>query len=136
MAIDDEHRDLSDRSTVGLAVAESRDVYTEYSDDPLFLQNSDNPGMLLVTSLLTGNDYLTWSRSIKITLEAKAKLRFIENCICPGEVSPEYDQWVRVDCMAASWILNSIDKHIVEAFLYTLTAKKLWDDFEERFSEI
>lgn len=30
--------------------------------------------------------------------------------------------------MVISWILNSISKEIVEAFLYANSAKELWDD--------
>lgn len=47
-------------------------------EDPLHLQNSDHPGMSLTTSLLTGSNYLTWSRSTKIALGAKTKLGFID----------------------------------------------------------
>ncbi|KAK9128485.1 hypothetical protein Syun_017282 [Stephania yunnanensis] len=32
-------------------------------EDSLHLQNSDHPGMILVTNSLTGLNYLTWSRS-------------------------------------------------------------------------
>lgn len=63
-------------------VDDSRDARSKYSGDPLFLQNLDNPGMTLVSSVLTGNNYLAWSRSIEITLGAKVKLGFInENVI-------------------------------------------------------
>ena len=48
------------------------------NNDPLFLYNSDHPGMVLVTAPLTGKNFLTWSRSIKIALGAKMKLGFID----------------------------------------------------------
>lgn len=35
--------------------------------------------------------------------------------------------------MITSWLLNSISKEIVEAFLYTSTARELWLEIEERF---
>lgn len=41
------------------------------NDDPFYLQNSDHPRMILVPITLTGNNYLSWSRSIKIALGAK-----------------------------------------------------------------
>ena len=40
--------------------------------------------------------------------------------------SKEYEAWLRADSMVISWILNSISKDIVDAFLYTNTAKELW----------
>lgn len=37
--------------------------------------------------------------------------------------------------MVRSWILNSIAKDIVEAFLYVKTTKELSDELKERFGE-
>lgn len=44
---------------------------SKYCNDPLFFQNSDHPGKTLVSSVLTGSNYLAWSRSIKIGLRGK-----------------------------------------------------------------
>ena len=49
--------------------------------------------------------------------------------------SKEYEAWLRADSMVISWILNSISKDIVDAFLYTNTTKELWDELGERFGE-
>lgn len=65
------------------------------------------------------------------------KLGFIDGrCKQPEEKEPNYEQWLKVDCMVRSWILNSISKDIVETFLYVNTAKELWDELKERFGEI
>lgn len=92
--------------------------------------------MILVSSMLTSNNYLAWSHSIKIALGVKVELCFINGkCTCPSEGSPDYGQGVRDDCIMTSWILNSIAKDIVEIFLYTFTVKELWDEIQERFGE-
>ena len=102
----------------------------------MFLHNSDHPGMVLVTAPLTGSNYLTWSQSMKIALISKHKLGFVNGkCVQPDMNSKEYEAWLRADSMVISWILNSISKDIVDAFLYTNTAKKLWDELGERFGE-
>ncbi|XP_010260173.1 PREDICTED: uncharacterized protein LOC104599359 [Nelumbo nucifera] len=104
--------------------------------DPLFLQNSDHPSMILVSSPLTENNYLTWSRSMKVAFGAKVKLGFINgSCKAPEPDSPTFEQWTRVDCMVTSWILNSISKDIVDAFLYSTSARDLWLELEERFGD-
>lgn len=83
----------------------------------MFHHNSDHLSM----TMLTNNNYLVWSRSIKIALGTWVKLGFInEKCACRSEESSHYEQWVSVDCMVTSWVLNSIAKGIIEAFLYTL----------------
>lgn len=87
--------------------------------DHLFLQSSDHPWMVLLFSTLTGNDYLSWSCSMKIVLGTKVKLGFTNGkCETPTEDSPAYEQWFLVDYMVSSWILNSIPKDIIDAFLY------------------
>jgi hypothetical protein len=69
-----------------------------------------------------------------IALGAKMKLGFIDGTIeTPAKNSPQFVKWNRVNCMITSWILNSISKDIVEAFLYTTSAKELWNELEERF---
>ncbi|KAJ0043983.1 hypothetical protein Pint_17980 [Pistacia integerrima] len=91
--------------------------------------------MTLVTTLLTGNNnYLSWSHCMKIALGAQVKLGFVNGkCEMPSEESPNFEQWNRVDCMVTSWILNSVSKEIIEAFLYTNFAIELWRELEERF---
>ena len=104
--------------------------------DPYFLHSSDHPGMQLVSTPLTGNNYLSWSRSMRIAMGAKLKLGFIDGRIQkPEEGTDEFDRWIRVDYMVTSWILNSIAKDIVEAFIYTTSAKELWEEIAERFGE-
>lgn len=104
----------------------NKDGDVSAKEDPISLQNSDHPGMNLISSVLTGNNYMTWSRSIKIALGSKKKLGFIDGrCKKPREDEANYDQWLKADCMVRSWILNSIAKDIVEAFLYVNIAKEL-----------
>ncbi|XP_015581046.1 uncharacterized protein LOC107262073 [Ricinus communis] len=74
--------------------------------------------------------------AVKIALGAKLKLGFINGSYKISiRDSPLYDQWTRVICMITSWILNSIFKEIVEAFLYSSTARELWCELEERYGE-
>lgn len=114
----------------------TRELVESNKEDPMSLQNSDHPGMNLITASLTGNNYMTWSRSIKIALGAKMKVGFIDRrCKPPDETDPKHEQWLCVDCMVRSWILNSISKDIVGAFLYGNSAKELWDELRKRFGE-
>lgn len=84
---------------------DSSDTRSKYRVNPLFLQNLDHLGMILVSLMVVGKTYLAWSHSIKTALGVKLKLGFINGkCVCPKERSPVYEQWVRVDCMVTSWI--------------------------------
>ena len=45
---------------------------------PYFLHHSDNLGTLLVSQVLTGDNYPTWSRAITMAFEAKNNLGFVD----------------------------------------------------------
>ncbi|KAL0353610.1 UNVERIFIED_CONTAM: hypothetical protein Sangu_0942300 [Sesamum angustifolium] len=64
------------------------------------------------------------------------KLGFIDGTsIKPNANHPHFEQWIRVDSMVTTWILNSISKDIVEAFMYTKSSRNLWLDLEQRYGE-
>lgn len=59
----------------------------------------------------------------------KDEIGFIDDrCKLPNESDPKYEQWVKVDCMVRSWILNAIAKDIVKVLLHVNTAKELWEE--------
>ncbi|KAG9157705.1 hypothetical protein Leryth_021221 [Lithospermum erythrorhizon] len=101
---------------------------------PISLNNSDNPRMSIVTIMLTENNYVIWNRAIKMALCAKEKLGFIDSRLAePDLCDPVYDRWKLIDCMASSWILNLISPGMKSQFMFTNTAKKLWDEITSRY---
>ncbi|KAG8371159.1 hypothetical protein BUALT_Bualt13G0057700 [Buddleja alternifolia] len=48
---------------------------------PFCLHHSDNLGCILVSQPLEDDNYPTWSRAMRMTLEAKHKLGFIDGSI-------------------------------------------------------
>lgn len=45
-----------------------------------YVHPSEGPNTVVVTPLLTGSNYLAWSRSMQRALGAKNKLAFIDGC--------------------------------------------------------
>ncbi|KAL0327233.1 UNVERIFIED_CONTAM: Retrovirus-related Pol polyprotein from transposon RE2 [Sesamum angustifolium] len=83
---------------------------------------------------LTGDNYLVWSRAVRFALGAKKKLSFIDGrSVRPTDNSEELDEWIRIDCMIITWILNSVSKEIVDAFIYATSARALWLELEARY---
>ncbi|KAF7814664.1 metal tolerance protein C4 isoform X2 [Senna tora] len=97
------------------------------------LHSSDHPGVSLVNNPLVGSNYLSWSTTIRTSLEAKDKISFIDGSLLPPEDSAEFKKWKTVDSMIKSWIVNSTSKELAENFIYCQTSKALWDVLEERF---
>uniref|UniRef100_A0A803NEP2 Retrovirus-related Pol polyprotein from transposon TNT 1-94-like beta-barrel domain-containing protein n=1 Tax=Chenopodium quinoa TaxID=63459 RepID=A0A803NEP2_CHEQI len=74
-------------------------------NDPYYLSNGDHPGMQLGNHILTGSNFLNWSRT----------------------------KWIRNDYMVMSWLLNSMDKNLVESFMFVNSSCQLWNELVERF---
>ncbi|KAL2248130.1 UNVERIFIED_CONTAM: hypothetical protein Sindi_2665300 [Sesamum indicum] len=50
-------------------------------------------------------------------------------------MDPFFELWIRVDSMVTTWILNSISKDIVEAYMYTKSSQNLRVNLEQRYGE-
>lgn len=104
--------------------------------DPLFLSNSDNLGMQLVSAFFDGTNYQSWSRNVKLALGSKMKLGFINGTYPrPDNDSEDYERWERCDCMVMSWIINSMVSEISQNFMYASSSHELWKEIEERYAE-
>lgn len=74
---------------------------TDDSSSPYFLHHGDNPSIILVSQLLDGDNYNSWSRSMKIALWAKNKLGFVNGTLIlsPNSSNPTLDAWLRCNNM-------------------------------------
>lgn len=85
---------------------------------------------------LTAENYIDWSRAIKISLAAKEKLDFVIGpSNTPAENDPRYKKCKRCDSMVLAWLINSISKELSQSFLYCTEAKELWQELESRLGE-
>ncbi|KAF5445535.1 hypothetical protein F2P56_034581 [Juglans regia] len=105
--------------------------------NPFRLDNGDNPAVILVTDLLTTDNYATWSRAMRRALRAKNKLGFISGAI-PQPIDPEdplLELWERCNDMVVSWIQNSISPSIKSSVVFVDDAREIWLDLQDRFSQ-
>lgn len=100
----------------------------------LHLPQADHPGIQLVSAQLTSTNSINWSRSIRPVLATQSKLEFITGTFPkPPSTSRFYKQWLKVDYMVSTWIVNSILKEFVNAFTHLDTTQKLWKTITLRF---
>lgn len=76
--------------------------------------------MFLVSNLLNGNEsYTQWKFSIQLAHGAKKKKIFIDGTLKkPESEGFELDEWISNECMVRSWLLSTISKEIVRAFIF------------------
>ncbi|CAN6684469.1 unnamed protein product [Malus baccata var. baccata] len=108
------------------------------SDGPFYIHHSDHPNLVLVSKKLNGDNYSSWARGMQISLSAKNKLAFINGDVQEPSSSDDPDAhaaWRRCNDMILSWLLHSLEPDLQESFLFNTTAKDVWDDLHERFSQ-
>ncbi|KAM1677882.1 hypothetical protein ACFXTI_038146 [Malus domestica] len=114
------------------------DSSSDGSTNPFYLHHSDHPNLVLVSKRLNGDNYTTWARGMHISLSAKNKLGFITGDIEEPSASKDPDahaSWRRCNDMILSWILSSLEPDLADSVLFSTTAKAVWDDLCERFSQ-
>ena len=107
-------------------------------DDPFspdFLHHSNNPGLVLVSQQLTGENYSSWTRAMVIALSVKNKIGFIDGLIprLDGTDLILLNSWTRNNNIVISWILNSVSTDISTSILFFDSVFKIWTDLRDRF---
>ncbi|KAL5544288.1 hypothetical protein UlMin_008072 [Ulmus minor] len=106
------------------------------SSNPYFLHHSDNPGLVLVSQPLIGENYASWSRAMLIALSVKNKLGFVDGSIPkPAGTDPNLSSWIRNNNIVISWILNSVSKEISASIIFSVSAYEIWLDLKDRFQQ-
>ncbi|XP_021726333.1 uncharacterized protein LOC110693522 [Chenopodium quinoa] len=101
-----------------------------------YLSNSDLTAIKLVTIVFDGSSFNDWRRSMTIALSARNKLSFVDGSLNqPAPNAQSFRIWNRCNDLVISWILNSLDAFIARSVLYLKTARQIWLDLEERFSQ-
>ncbi|XP_008457013.1 uncharacterized protein LOC103496792 [Cucumis melo] len=104
------------------------------SNSPYILNHSDTSNLILVTELVTDNNYVIWSRSMVLAVSIQNKLGFIDVLITKpaGELLP---LWIWNNNVVIAWILNSTSKGILSSILFTQSARATWIDLQDCFQK-
>ena len=104
--------------------------------NPFYLHPNENPSLVLVSPILTGENHHTWARAMRVALISKNKLGFVDGTIlAPSTTDPMYSIWERCNTMVLSWINHSISSSIAQSILWIEKAYEAWSDLKERFSK-
>ena len=102
---------------------------------PFFLHHGESPGAILVTQPLTKDNYPNWARAMRMALDAKSKLGFVDGSITASmAITPlEKIAWSKNNSMISSRILNSVSPHISGSVIYRNTAMEVWNSMKNHF---
>ncbi|XP_010490450.1 PREDICTED: uncharacterized protein LOC104768224 [Camelina sativa] len=88
-------------------MTEEKGIVSKASDStivmPYTLSSADNPGSMISSVMLTGDNYSEWATEMFNALRAKSKISFIDGSISkPREDSSELESWASVNSKLAS----------------------------------
>ncbi|RDX91664.1 hypothetical protein CR513_26313, partial [Mucuna pruriens] len=110
---------------------------TKYDCDnssPYFMNANENPGAMLVSSPLTGDNYHSWCRGMTVALRSKNKFQFVDGTLPrPMATDPNFQAWDRCNTMVLSWLFRSIHPSISESVMWMENALDVWKDLRERY---
>jgi len=100
-------------------------------DSIFYVHPSEGPNSVTVTPLLTGSNYLAWSRSMQRALGAKNKLSFIDGSIhVPAIDDLNRGAWERCNHLIHSWILNLVSLQIAQTIIFHVHVIDVWEELK------
>lgn len=106
------------------------------SNSPFFLGPQDRPGDFITPVRLRTDNFDAWAHAIRVSLSSRRKFGFLDGSIRSFAPPVTRDDWVTIQCMLVSWIMNTIDPEVQSLLSNYDNAKLLWDDLNERFSVV
>nr|KAJ0206085.1 hypothetical protein LSAT_V11C500253400 [Lactuca sativa] len=90
-----------------------------------------------ISTFCSGENYASWSWSMKIALSAKNKFDFVDDSLPKPDASdPEkLKLWIRNNNIIISWILNVLPKDISASIIYLETTSEMWKELHEHFRQ-
>ncbi|XP_071700223.1 uncharacterized protein [Rutidosis leptorrhynchoides] len=129
---------MSDDSSVSSGSI-TKIIKLEYND-PLYLHPSDTSGASLITQKLKGTEnYNVWSCAMKLALQIKNKLGFIDGTCVRYEYEDDevlLGQWDRCNSVVLTWILMSLSEDFYNGQIFSKTAESVWDELKETYDKI
>jgi hypothetical protein len=118
----------------GLFANNTNKGYQNDTLNPYFLHPNENPALVLVTPLLNGGNYHSWSRSMTVALRSKNKIQFINGSLPrPNDEDRDSLAWDRCNTMLMSWLNNSVELEIAQSVLWMENASEIWKELKDRF---
>ncbi|XP_071741113.1 uncharacterized protein [Rutidosis leptorrhynchoides] len=109
-------------------------------NNPLYLHPSDTSGAPLITHKLKGTgNYNVWSCALKLALQTKNKLGFIDGSCARFEYEDDdvlLGQWDRCNSVVLTWILMSLSEDVYNGQIFSKTAESVWTELKETYDKI
>lgn len=112
------------------------EIQMDDSSSPFHLQNGEHPGLSLISEVLIGSNYNSWSRSLMTALKACNKVPFVNGTLPqPDPHDLLFGAWERCNSTVIAWLRNTVDNEIGRSLLYFNAAAEIWKDLYDQFAQ-
>ncbi|XP_057996496.1 uncharacterized protein LOC131175840 [Hevea brasiliensis] len=97
----------------------------------------DNPSLQISPVKLDGTNYLAWSRSCLLFIQARGLQGYItKDRKKPESTSSTYSQWESENSLVMSWFINSMQPHIAHGYLLLDSVATIWSAVSQTYSQV
>ncbi|KHN14870.1 hypothetical protein glysoja_032477, partial [Glycine soja] len=97
---------------------------------------SESSSSVIMTLVLTRNNYHPWSRYVKMDFISKNKMGFLTGTILiPAHIDPLYVVWECCNILIMYWLLNYLSQSISKSVIYFDHVVDVWNGLKESFSQ-
>ncbi|CAM8949458.1 unnamed protein product [Rhodiola kirilowii] len=110
-------------------------IDSDADDDLYYVNKNEVTGNPIVSKVLTGRDnFVSWKKSMEISLSAKLKLGFIQGKYPKPDDKRMQAKWQRCNDVIMSWLISSVSDDIVGQILHAKDVMTAWNILHVRFA--
>ncbi|XP_024031744.1 uncharacterized protein LOC112094601 [Morus notabilis] len=97
----------------------------------------DSHFIQITTIRLNGENFLRWSQSVRMYIRRRGKIGYLTGEKKePTQEDPSHPTWDAENSMVMTWLVNSMEEEISSNYMCYHTAKKLWDNINQIYSDL
>jgi len=110
-----------------------------HSQSPYYFHPSDAPRVIMTALKFDGKNYELWKKVVLTALTTKNKVTFIGGTTSKPEMkkearSTEANEWIIVNSMVTSWILNVKYLEPHASIAYADSPQTIWENIQKRYA--
>ena len=125
-------------------VSESTNVPEQSTNAPMNLPKatttqfptSESHSIQITTIKLNGENFMHWSQSVRMYICGRGKIGYLTGEKEPAPKDSIYPTWDAENSMVMTWLVNSMEKDISSNYMCYHTAKELWDNVNQMYSDL
>ncbi|KAJ7961715.1 Retrovirus-related Pol polyprotein from transposon TNT 1-94 [Quillaja saponaria] len=99
--------------------------------------SNDNPSLQISPMKFDGNNFLAWSRSCLLFIQARGLYGYvIGSKRKPADGDPLLESWISENSLVMSWLINSMQPQISRGYLLLDSADKMWTALCQTYSQV